>query len=124
MPPTSLAQIHLQMTHRMMATVILLGVVAGAVSAWRKRDTLPDSIRRFSLGWPTLIAGQVTLGMYTIWTQKAADVATAHVAVGALSLVWGVLFYAVLRRWSEPARVEAAIVRNRLVEQPLEEAHA
>ena len=124
MPPTSLAQIHLQMTHRMMAMVILLGVVAGAVSAWRKRDALPDSIRRFSLGWPALIAVQVTLGIYTIWTQKAADVATAHVAVGALSLVWGVLFYAVLRRWSEPARMEAGSVRKHLVEQPLEEAHA
>ena len=124
MPPTSLAQIHLQMTHRMLAMVILLGVVAGAVSAWRKRDVLPVSIHRFSVGWPALIAVQVTLGMYTIWTQKAADVATAHVAVGALSLMWGVLFYAVLRRWSEPARNEASAVRSLPVEQPLEEAHA
>ena len=89
MPPTSLAQIHLQMTHRMLAVIILLGVVAAAVSAWRKRDLLPDSIRYFALGWPALVAVQITLGMYTIWTQKAADVATAHVAVGALSFVWG-----------------------------------
>ena len=124
MPPTSLAQIHLQMTHRMLAAVILLGVVAGAVSAWRKRDALPDSIRRFALGWPALIAMQVTLGIYTIWTQKAADVATAHVAVGALSLVWGVLFYAVLRRWSEPARSNASGVRRHVTEQALEEARA
>ena len=124
MPPTSLAQIHLQMTHRMLAAVILLGVVAGAVSAWRKRDALPDSIRRFALGWPALIAMQVTLGIYTIWTQKAADVATAHVAVGALSLVWGVLFYTVLRRWSEPARSNASGVRRHVTEQALEEARA
>ena len=38
-----------------------------------------------------LIALQITLGIYTIWTNKAADVATSHVAVGAASLVWGVL---------------------------------
>ena len=124
MPPTSLAQIHLQMTHRMLAVVILLGVVAAAVSAWRKRDLLPDSIRRFALGWPVLIAVQITLGIYTIWTQKAADVATAHVAVGALSFVWGVLLYAVLRRASEPAAPGAGEVERRPVEQPLEAVRA
>ena len=43
--------------------------------------------------------------MYTIWTQKAADVATAHVAVGALSFMWGVLMYAALRRWGQPVRI-------------------
>ncbi len=116
-PPTSLAQIHLQMTHRMMAAIILLGVVAGAVSAWRKGDRLPGSIRRFAMAWPLLIAVQVTLGMYTIWTGKAADVATAHVAVGALSLVWGVLLYAALRRWSEPSRDLRA---PQAVERPME----
>ncbi len=45
-----------------------------------------------------LIAGQIVLGMYAIWTQKAADVATAHVAVGALSLVTGVMLVAMLSR--------------------------
>ena len=124
MPATSLAQIHLQMTHRMLAAVILLGVIAGAVSAWRKRELLPRSIRRFSLGWPALIAVQVTLGMYTIWTRKAADVATAHVAVGALSFVWGVLLYAVLRRWSEPAPAGPVNTYREPAAQPLEEVRA
>ena len=35
--------------------------------------------------------GQAALGAATIWTDKAADVATAHVAVGALTLLTGVL---------------------------------
>ena len=52
------------------------------------------------MAWPLALAAQVTLGMYVIWTGKAADVATAHVAVGATSLVWGVILYAALRRWS------------------------
>ena len=59
------------------------------------------------MGWPLVLATQVTLGMYTIWTQKAADVATAHVAVGATSLVWGVLTYAALRRWMASGVIES-----------------
>ena len=109
MPATSLAQIHLQMTHRMMAAVIAAGVLSSVAMAWRRSDDLPASIRRFALGWPVLIAAQITLGMYSIWTRKAADVATAHVAVGALSLMWGVMFYAVLRRWSESPRLSLAL---------------
>ena len=34
------------------------------------------------------------LGAFTIWTNKAADVATTHVAVGALTLVLGALLTA------------------------------
>jgi heme A synthase len=40
--------------------------------------------------WLALILAQAALGAATIWTGKAADIATAHVAVGALSLVTGV----------------------------------
>jgi heme A synthase len=39
-----------------------------------------------------LIFAQVALGAATIWTNKAADIATAHVMVGALSLVTGTLW--------------------------------
>lgn len=111
LPATSLGQIHLQMTHRLMAGIILLGVLSVAWIAWKRRSLLPDGLRWLGMGWPLVLAAQVTLGMYTIWTQKAADVATAHVAVGATSLVWGVVLYAVLRRWSampvfDPATVE------------------
>ena len=117
LPPTSLGQIHLQMMHRMMAGTILLCVLTVAGLAWRNRQSLPAGVRRLGLAWPLVLATQVTLGMYVIWTQKAADVATTHVAVGATSLVWGVVTYATLRRWTaagvtaplaEPAAVEVA----------------
>ncbi len=112
LPPTTLGQIHLQMTHRMMALIISLGVLAAAVAAWRKRALLPDSLRRLAMAWPLALAAQVTLGMYVIWTGKSADVATAHVAVGATSLVWGVLIYAALRRWSvAPEQVPVPVER-------------
>ena len=56
-----------------------------------------------ALGWRSvgvaLVALQITLGAFTIWTNKAADVATAHVATGASLLVWAVLTYAAVQRW-------------------------
>ena len=111
LPATSLGQIHLQMTHRLMACLISVGVLGAAGLIWKSRALLPGGLRWLGIGWPLVLAAQVTLGMYVIWTQKAADVATAHVAVGATSLVWGVILYAALRRWSavpvlDPATVE------------------
>ena len=41
--------------------------------------------------YSSLILVQAGLGAWTIWSNKAADVATAHVVVGALSLVTGAL---------------------------------
>jgi len=43
-------------------------------------------LRRLALGWSLLVLGQAVLGAATIWTNKSADIATAHVAFGALSL--------------------------------------
>jgi cytochrome c oxidase assembly protein subunit 15 len=39
--------------------------------------------------WMALILTQALLGAATIWTGKSADIATAHVACGALCLVTG-----------------------------------
>jgi heme A synthase len=43
--------------------------------------------------WFALILVQALLGAYTVWSNKAADIATAHVAVGAVSLVFGGLLF-------------------------------
>jgi heme A synthase len=43
---------------------------------------------------------QILLGAATIWSNKAADVATAHVLVGALSLATGALWYVIAYRRS------------------------
>ena len=104
-PPTTLAQIHLQMTHRLNAGLILVLTVAAAGLAWRRREWLPDSLRWLATAGVGFIAAQTMLGIYTIWTNKAADVATAHVAVGAMSFVWSVLTYAGWRRWTHSAPV-------------------
>jgi len=81
-------QIWLQMIHRLMAVGILMGV---AMVAWAaRRSESPISVRRLAMAWLGLILVQVALGAWTIWSNKAADVATGHVLVGALSLVTGV----------------------------------
>jgi heme a synthase len=88
--PITAVQIVLQMVHRLMAVVIL--VCAGAV-AWRatRSNRCPAfPLRQLTFFWLGLILLQAGLGAWTIWSQKAADVATAHVLVGALSLVTGV----------------------------------
>jgi len=44
------------------------------------------------------------LGAWTIWSNKAADVATNHTALGALSLFLGVIFCFRLHRGVQARR--------------------
>jgi cytochrome c oxidase assembly protein subunit 15 len=97
--------IWLQMTHRFVAVIIATGVIA---SLFMSRRTGPDAgmLSRFSDIWFLLLACQIMLGAWVIWSNKAADIATAHVAVGATMLALGIAFSAVclrLLRPNEPA---------------------
>jgi cytochrome c oxidase assembly protein subunit 15 len=119
--PITAFQIELQMAHRVVALAILILV---AVCAWRARGigapgTAPARMgnnakpaetvlgapiyQRLSLFWLGLTLLQVGLGAATIWTNKAADVATAHVLVGALALAVGALWCAIAFRESVTA---------------------
>jgi cytochrome c oxidase assembly protein subunit 15 len=72
--------------------------------------------------WLFLLACQVTLGAWTIWSNKAADVATAHVAVGATMLALGITLAAFAARLRNPNREVMAAPQ---VDSPhLETAHA
>ena len=79
----SASHIWLQMAHRFLALLILAGVLACWFSVRRAHPTL-----RYL--WVLCVLSQITLGAWTIWSNKAADVATAHVAVGAIMLALGV----------------------------------
>ncbi len=81
--PTTAALIWLQMVHRGLAAVIAAGVALLAWMAFRQGGNVA---RRWSLVLSGMIVAQIVLGAYTIWTNKAADVATAHMALGALTL--------------------------------------
>jgi cytochrome c oxidase assembly protein subunit 15 len=85
--PITAFQIQLQMAHRLAAVLIALTVAA---CAWISRRAGAPT-RRLCWGWCVLILIQAALGAATVLTNKAADVATAHVLVGALSLGVGVI---------------------------------
>lgn len=117
LPATSAALIILQMLHRLGAGIVAAIVIWAAWSAWQKRASLGAGLLATGLLGPVLIALQIAAGIYTIWTNKAADVATTHVALGAISLVWAGLMACALARVDEPARARPFVAREaRLVE--------
>jgi len=89
--------IWLQLTHRFVAVAIAAGVIASLLLA---RRTGPDAgmLSRFTDAWFLLLTCQITLGAWVIWSNKAADVATAHVAVGAMMFALGVSLSAICLR--------------------------
>lgn len=89
--PITAFQIVLQMVHRLVALAILILVAASAWQAWRQLGGR-NPLTKLATFWLALIVCQVGLGAATIWTNKAADVATLHLMVGALSLVTGALW--------------------------------
>jgi len=107
--PITAFQIGLQMVHRLMAAAI---VGAVALCAWltRRRLGAANLLSRWSLIWLGLILSQALLGAATIWSNKAADVATIHVLIGALSLALGSILSLLLLR--------ALVLSRRLAKAP------
>ncbi len=89
--PVTVGQIHLQLAHRAGAVLLLLLVITSAVLSVA-RTPLGHWLRAWSLLWVGAILLQILLGGITIWSNKAADVATAHMALGALLTGFAVLF--------------------------------
>ncbi|HEY2138710.1 MAG TPA: COX15/CtaA family protein [Chthoniobacterales bacterium] len=103
-------QIWLQLTHRFLAVLIAAGVIASLFLA-RRAGEHTRILSRFSDFWFLLLAFQVTLGAWVIWSNKAADIATAHVAVGATMFALGVSFSAICLRLSR-AREFSEVARE------------
>jgi heme a synthase len=93
-------QIVLQMVHRLLALGIFATVAA---CAWTANRHIKSGLSRWSWLWLSLIGLQGLLGAATIWSNKAADIATAHVLTGALSLAVGSMLSILLFRTSTPA---------------------
>ncbi|MBV8102449.1 MAG: COX15/CtaA family protein [Verrucomicrobia bacterium] len=89
-PYTSAWLILLQYVHRIWAVLIVAGLVFTSVRLLRNRF-LPLFFRRCASVWILLVFVQFCLGAWTVLSNKAADVATAHVFCGALTLMLGVL---------------------------------
>jgi len=95
--PITAFQVNLQMIHRLVAYTIFLGVAAAALLA-RKKLGGGDPLTKFAFFWLVLLSLQIVLGAATIWSNKAADVTTLHVMVGAAALLTGSLWWLVAAR--------------------------
>jgi cytochrome c oxidase assembly protein subunit 15 len=97
-------QIWLQLIHRFVALIIAAGVIASLLLARRTGENA-GILSRLSDLWFLLLACQVTLGAWVIWSNKAADIATAHVAVGATMFALGVSLSAISLRLSRAQQI-------------------
>jgi heme a synthase len=95
-------QIWLQMAHRFLALIIAVAVVAFCLRVWKGAPRF-RTLKRLSIYWVALVGCQIALGACTIWSNKAADVATAHVALGAVMLSFSVSISAICWRISQRA---------------------
>jgi heme a synthase len=102
--PITAAHIILHMAHRITALLIFAAV---AISFIRFQRALGSKVilTRLSLAWFAMIAFQVLLGIFTVLKNKPADIATAHVVLGAASLVMGTLIWNVARKISIEAQI-------------------
>lgn len=118
--PITRFQIELQMAHRILAGGILILV---ATCAWKSRRSLgaKHAISKLTAAWLAMILGQAGLGAWTIWSNKAADVATAHVVLGAATLVMGAMVNLVAltgARAPVATKSETLVVRQPAVSLP------
>jgi len=93
-------QIWLHMAHRFLALTIAIAVAAFCLRVWRDAPRFA-ALKRLSILWVVFVACQITLGAWIIWSNKAADIATAHVALGAIMLSFGLSISAICWRISQ-----------------------
>ncbi|MGI8957088.1 MAG: COX15/CtaA family protein [Chthoniobacterales bacterium] len=107
-------QIWLQMAHRFMAAIIGLTIVAFWFFARREKNISPLLVKLANL-WFGLVLLQITLGAWTIWSNKAADIATAHVAVGAITFATAIAISATVLRLRQAAVAAAPSVPGKKI---------
>jgi cytochrome c oxidase assembly protein subunit 15 len=73
-------------THRVMAGVIVVAVLAYAIAIWRDRRA-PLVMRAGASALVSLLALQILLGAAVIRTYRNPEITTGHVLVGAVTLV-------------------------------------
>lgn len=81
--PVTLGQVWAHYAHRVGAVVVTGVVLWLAWVAWRRRESLAGLV----LAVVGLLAAQFTLGVLTVLWRKPADIASMHVATGALLLM-------------------------------------
>lgn len=93
LPPLSALarpEVAVHLAHRLGAVAVALLVIRAATSLTRL-ERLAPFFRKAATAWVVLLVAQATLGMFAIWTARAVPVTVAHLAVGGLCFVTGVL---------------------------------
>ena len=101
-------QIWLHMAHRFVAALIGLAITAFWLLVRRQRKSA-GLVRGLSSLWFGLVILQIALGAWTIWSNKAADIATTHVAIGAMTFATAIVISMVLLRLREFAQMPSAM---------------
>ena len=97
--PITATHMMVHMAHRIGAVLILALIGMAAWLSSRSSDgnlKLRGGIRI----WLGMVVLQALLGAVTIWSNKAADMATLHVMLGAASLAWGALLVILSHKFS------------------------
>jgi cytochrome c oxidase assembly protein subunit 15 len=116
--PVTLGQIWLHFGHRIGAILVTIMVLTLAAVVIRRYRTQPKLLVPAVLLIALLLA-QLTLGVLTVLLRKPADVASAHVAVGALVLVTSFVLTARAARLYGVRRPRALQVQSEVSEMPL-----
>ncbi|HMO26497.1 MAG TPA: COX15/CtaA family protein [Tepidisphaeraceae bacterium] len=85
LPIVSLEQIWLHFAHRVGAVIVSVLLIVSAILAFRCDRRA--GLGMLTIGMLVLLVVQFTLGLLTVYYRKPADIASSHVAVGALLLV-------------------------------------
>jgi heme a synthase len=110
--PITSGLILLQYVHRVWAVVIMAGIAAVGITILRTQQ-IAAPLRLGAIFWMTLVLVQFALGAWTIWSNKAADIATSHVFVGALTLMNGVVLSIILSAMLVPTHPQTASAKMR-----------
>lgn len=86
LPATWSFKVAIHFLHRVAAAAIAVSVVIYAILIWREPAASPG-MKTTAAGLLSLLALQILLGAGIIWTYRAPGITTAHVLVGALTLV-------------------------------------
>ena len=85
LPPEWSFHVAIHFAHRVMALILTVSLVWFAVKIWRDRGT--SLLMRCGASWlVSLLAFQLLLGAWIIWSRRAATMTTGHVLVGAATL--------------------------------------
>jgi heme o synthase len=102
-PPVFTDGVLIHFVHRIWALVVSAAAVATAVYV-RRRNSEDKDFVRLSFGIVFLIALQITLGAWTVLSERSVAPTTAHVATGAATLALSLLLtLASWRRFGSPS---------------------